>query len=254
MLSPVRVFKFKVVLIRKCEAEHIKLAPGTRAYRRVGTAIVPVLGLGKAGRETLRRYQVRHHLPADGTLNTPTQHSLIPPPVLSVGEKAVALMESWARDGWTEHPAGSNRVPELSRVAAGLGLSKWYASMGWPWCEFAGMLALLASGSETARLGFAGKFNALYTVDTLAKAKAGADGMRIVPASQCRRGLIGLLDEPGGAIVDHFVMTRGKIILGLVRTVEGNTIADGAAGSDFNGGQMATKIRRASTLTFVEAT
>lgn len=251
MLSPVAVFKFKVALIRACAKEGIRLVPGTRAYRKVGGVTVPVLGMGKPARSTLAYYQRKHGLPADGILNAPTRRNLIPPPVLTVGEKAVSLMESWAAAGWTEKPAGSNHVPQLSAFAASHGLTTWYQNMGWPWCAFAGMLALLASGSETARLGFAGKFNALYTVDTLAKAKAGAYGMRIVPASQCRRGLIGLLDEPGGQIVDHFVMTRGRIILGLVRTVEGNT-SPTDAGSQDNGGSMATKIRRASTITFVE--
>lgn len=252
MLSPKTVFRLKVALIKACQAQGIEIAPGTRAYRRVGKVNIPVPGMGKPARLTLRRYQYDNKLPVDATFNAKTRAKLIPPPVLSVGEKAVALMESWAAEGWNEQPPGSNHVPQLSAFATHHGLTKWYATMGWPWCEFAGMLALLASGSTTAKEGFAGKFNALYTVDTLAKAKKGAYGMRIVSASQCRRGLIGLLDEPGGSIVDHFVMTRGKIVLGLVRTVEGNTIADGAAGSDFNGGQMATRIRRASTITFVE--
>lgn len=206
--------------------------------------------LGLPGRRFLSRLRVAYGYKPVRSFTPAVRAWLIPPPVKTVGEKAVDLMEHWAAEGWTEKPAGSNHVPQLSAFAASHGLTSWYARMGWPWCEFAGMLALLASGSVTAREGFAGRFNALYTVDTLVKAKAGAYGMRIIPASKVTRGCIGLLDEPGGSIVDHFVMTRGRVYLGLVRTVEGNTSPTNA-GSQDNGGSMACKVRRASTITFV---
>lgn len=207
--------------------------------------------LGLPGRRFLRRLLIAYGHKPSSSLTPEVRAWLIPPAPKSVGEKAVDLMESWAAAGWRESPAYSNKVPPLEAFAAKHGLSTWYQAMGWPWCAFAGMLALYASGSSTAHAGIAGKFNALYTVDIYNKAKLGLYGMRVVPRAQVGRGLIGLLDEPGGAIVDHFIMTRGRIVLGLVRTVEGNTIAEGSSGSDSNGGQMACRIRRASTITFV---
>lgn len=206
--------------------------------------------LGVPGRNFLYRLLKASGRKPARSLTPAVRAWLIPPPVKTPGEKAVDLMEHWAAEGWRENPPFSNHVPQLSAFAAQHGLSTWYAGMGWPWCAFAGMLALKASGSSTAAQGFAGKFNALYTVDILAKARAGQDGMRIVPPAQVKRGLVCLLDFPGGQIVDHYGMTRGRIIFGLVRTVEGNTSSD-ASGSQFNGGQMATKIRRASGITFV---
>lgn len=250
MLAPSTVFRLKVKLIEACQDERVPIVKGTRAYRRVGKFNVPVPFMGKYARRTLTNYQRRHGLPADGTFNAPTQRKLMPP---SVGEKAVAIMEGWAREGWRESPAFSNEVPKLAAYAAHHGLTKWYQNMGWPWCAFAGFLALKAAGSRTAAAGFAGRFNALYTVDILRTAQRREDGMRVVPPSQVKRGLIALINFPGGQIVDHFGMTRGRIILGFVRLVEGNTSAS-SAGSQSNGGQMACKIRRASTITFVEAT
>ena len=158
-------------------------------------------------------------------------------------------MVAWAKSGrYTEHPPYSNKVPALAAEAKRLGLSPWFQAMGWPWCVFAGELAALAHGSKSAKAGFAGHWNVLYTVDLLSKARAREFGMRIVSQGEVRKGTIALLDFPGGAIVDHYERCRGRVRLGLVLTVGGNTSPEGGSGSQSDGGGVYLRIRRASTF------
>jgi hypothetical protein len=160
-----------------------------------------------------------------------------------VPERAVARMEQWANEGVMERPAGANQVPALATLCKQLGLSSWYQKMGWPWCCHAGFLPALEAGGVSAKAGYAGKFNVLYTVSILDTAQAALHGMRIVGRSQARRGDIGLINFPkGDPRVDHFARLREAPTSSMVKTVEGNT-SSGRAGSQDNGGMMALRER-----------
>jgi hypothetical protein len=140
-----------------------------------------------------------------------------------VPELAAAEMERWV--GLRERPTGSEYVPELSALAADLGLAEWYVRMGWPWCAFAVFLAALRHGGRTAAAGLRrGAFNALYCPTVLAEAQLGRHGMRVVPASQARRGDLVLFDwGPGGDPADHIGRLVAPPADGLAATVDGNS-------------------------------
>ncbi len=79
MIDPVKRFRLKCFVIK--DAQHNSyLVPGARAYRRISGVDIPVLTLGKQFRDTLRIFQGRHGLPADGTFNQKTQDFVEPPP------------------------------------------------------------------------------------------------------------------------------------------------------------------------------
>lgn len=161
--------------------------------------------------------------------------------------KAMDLMVEWANRGMKERPSGSNKVPELQALADVLGLSSFYKRMGWPWCAFAVMLAMLKHGSKTATYGLKqGKFNALYTPDILYHAGRNNYGMRIVGASQAQPGDLVMINFPGGDNrVDHVGMVTKAPSNGWVETVEGNT---SSAGSQDNGGAVLCKNRPLSVV------
>lgn len=163
-------------------------------------------------------------------------------------EKAVRTMNVWAGRGMKESPAGSNKVPDLQALAKTLGLSSFYRNMGWPWCAFAVMLAMLQHGSKTAQLGLKqGKFNALYTPDILYHAGRNNFGMRIVGPGEAKPGDLAMINFPGGdRRVDHVGMVTKSPANGWVETVEGNT---SSAGSQDNGGAVLRKNRPLSQVT-----
>lgn len=162
---------------------------------------------------------------------------------------ALNVMLRWARNGLTEDPAGSNRVPELSKAGASLGVPDGLTRMGWPWCAYAVMLACLEAGFPTARDGLIRwRFNPLYTVDILAKAQAGQFGMRLVGADEVEPGDLVLFKLSGsGDPVDHIGMVLARPRNGTVQTVEGNTSA-GDRGSQNNGGGVYQRVRATSTV------
>jgi hypothetical protein len=136
--------------------------------------------------------------------------------------RAVAVMERWV--GLTEKPKGSDRVPQLTRIARDLGLADWYSSMGWPWCAFTVFLAALVEGGRTAELALRqGAFNGLSCPTILAEAQAGRHGMRVVSTAQAARGDLVLFDwatDPAQA--DH-VGRLVRPVDGIVASVDGNT-------------------------------
>jgi len=257
MLSPKTVFRLKVALIKGCQHEGIKIVPGTarvpQGSRKVNDARH---GNGHAGARHAPQLPARRTSSrSTGTFNAPTQRKLIPPPLLTVGEKAARLMESWAAAGLDGEARGAAITSRNSRHSQRVtGSTRGTSTWRWPWCAFAGMLALKASGSRTATEGFAGKVQrALHGRHTREGGGRARTACGSCLARRSTRGLIGLLDEPGRARSSHhFIMTRGRIILGLVRTVEGNTSRPPRArASQDNGGQAwRRRVRRASTITF----
>lgn len=172
------------------------------------------------------------------------------------GEQAALVMQAWARLGWDENPAGSNEVPELAAVCRRLGLSSWYADMGWAWCDFSAHVAGLVVGSEAcaAGVGATHRYNGLYTVESLEIADAGRYGWKPVPKQNARLGTKGWIDFQGGekSGVDHtfwILGAPGQVCFGMapaateVVTAEGNTSGEGESGSQSNGGRLAIRKR-----------
>lgn len=183
--------------------------------------------------------------------------------IQSVGAKAADRMVRWYLMSYREAPAGSNRVPELARLAKQTGLSSWYQQMGWPWCGFAVFLAALAEGSVSAKYGLKqGRFNALYTPEIRAVAARGAFGLGAVSPRNARKGTGLLFDFGGGngSEVDHVGYALGRVGEdvkvgdttfragpGEIVAVEGNTSYD-SSGSQANGGAVAVRVRPISQV------
>lgn len=145
---------------------------------------------------------------------------------------ATAAMERWATLGWHERPAGSNVVPQM--VAVGEELDVILAQMGYPWCAHSAMLAGLVCGGASAKAGIVtGGFNGRYVPEIESVAQQGKHGLRIVGASQARRGDLVTMNFDGG-LSDHIGRLRAAPSGGQVQTVEGNTSA-GDSGSQNNG-------------------
>jgi hypothetical protein len=182
-------------------------------------------------------------LPADYRARAAERAAVKPP----MQERAVSVMEHWARLGLVEQPAGSNRVPRLGELANSLNLPAWYGRMGWPWCAFSAFLSAHAVGGATAKLGFAGKFNVLYCPAILDAARKGLHGMQVVPTTSAKRGDLAIFNFDGGA-VDHIGRIRLAPSGGMVATVEGNT-SSGDGGSQNNGGGVYIRSRSLSLIT-----
>ena len=146
----------------------------------------------------------------------------------TVPERAVAEMEEWASAGLREKPAGSNKVPELVRLAGELDVAGRIQGMGFPWCAFSAFLAALKAGGKTAELGLRKeRFNALYCPTILHEAQAGKWGLRVVAPSQAARGDLVLFDwSPQGDPADHVGRLRRPPAEGMVATVDGNSGED----------------------------
>lgn len=177
------------------------------------------------------------------------------------GERAALVMVAWAKAGWSESPAGSNRVPQLAAVAKGLGLSSWYQAMGLAWCDFVAHLAGLVVGSTACAegVGPAHRYNGLYTVESLSVADASRYGWAPVPKAKLRLGVKVWFDfqEVSKGGVDHTgwaVAAPGVAAWGLqpgadeVVCAEGNTSGEGESGSQSNGGKMALRVRPLSII------
>lgn len=142
-----------------------------------------------------------------------------------VPESAVAEMERWAAEGLRERPPGSDRVPSLVALASRLGVSDPNAEMGYPWCAFAGFLAALVHGGQTAEAGLRrDEFNALYVPAILAEAEAGRFGLRVIASAQAVRGDLVLFDWASvGDSADHLGRLTAPPDGAVVHSVEGNT-------------------------------
>jgi hypothetical protein len=149
-------------------------------------------------------------------------------PADGVPERAIGEMEAWAAAGYRERPAGSNKVPQLMKLARELGLSAELSAMGFAWCGFTVFLSALRVGGQTASAGLVQQaFNALYCPAILAEAEGSRFGLRLVPSDQASRGDLVLFDwAPGGDPVDHVGRLREPPADGVVRTVDGNSGAD----------------------------
>lgn len=143
---------------------------------------------------------------------------------------AVRTLEGWAARGLREEPPGSNRVPQLVRLAERLEVDAPLAEMGFPWCSFVVFLAALAEGGRTADLGLRRRsFNALYSPDVLAAAQSGRFGLTLVTREEAWRGDLVLFDWDlsAGDPADHVARLVEPPENGRVFTVDGNSGVQG---------------------------
>ena len=190
-----------------------------------------------------------------------------PLPSLTLGERAADRMVGWYNARWSEKPAGSNVVPQLSMLGKDLKLASYYYAMNYPWCAYAMFAAFLCEGSTAAKYGLReGRFNALYTPEIRAVAERGAYGLATQSKTTISKGTALLFDFGGsnGSEVDHIGIALGKpgevVRAGgktwrpgknSVVTVEGNTSYDDDLGaSQANGGCVAIRTR---SLTVIRA-
>ena len=188
-----------------------------------------------------------------------------PLPSLTLGERAADRMVGWYVARWSEKPAGSNVVPQLSLLCKDMKLAAYYYQMGYAWCALAAFTAYLAEGSTAGKYGLReGKFSALYTPEIRAVAERGAYGLASQSKTTIVKGTALLFDFGGsnGSEVDHIGIALGKpgqvVKAGgktwrpgknSVVTVEGNTSYDDS-GSQSNGGCVAIRTR---SLTVIRA-
>ena len=242
---------FRKVIARYLVDHDLRPEPGFDVNRRG-----PLLGAGHRAALRVQNHLIARRVPgikATGRLDPNFRSYLIPPPTMQ--ERIVADLCRWADMGLVEHPAGSNKVPFLMDLGKKAGVAPYYYNMGYFWCMYAVMLAAYRQGSLTAKAGFGGRWNVLYTVALRDAALKNEWGARSVHQSQVKKGTICLLNFPGGQVVDHVEVARSRIILGTLLTVGGNTSPEGGSGSQANGGGVFKRIRRASTFeTFVEIT
>jgi hypothetical protein len=178
-------------------------------------------------------------------------------PVVPVGVRAADTMIEWARAGWKEVPAGSNFVPQLSSLGQRLKVAAYYSNMRYPWCAYAVFIAALQHGSNSAKDGFAGRFNVLYCPSISIASGAGRFGMHRVAMSQIKKGTYVLFDWRNNGVMDHIGIALGRpgeaVTAankrwtpgpGQVVTVEGNT----SDASLSNGGMVLVRIRNLSTI------
>jgi len=186
-----------------------------------------------------------------------------PKPSLTLGERAADRMVSWYVARWSEKPAGSNVVPQLSLLCKDMKLAAYYYQMGYAWCALAVFTSFLAEGSTAGKYGLReGKYNALYTPEIRAVAERGAFGLASQSKTTIVKGTALLFDFGGsnGSEVDHIGIALGKpgqvVKAGgktwrpgknSVVTVEGNTSYDDS-GSQSNGGCVAIRTRSLSVI------
>ena len=186
-----------------------------------------------------------------------------PQPSPALGERAADRMVTWYNARWSEKPAESNYVPQLSLLCKDLKLAAYYSQMGYAWCALAAFTAYLAEGSTAAKYGLRdGKYNALYTPEIRAVAERGAYGLASQSKTTIVKGTALLFDFGGsnGTEVDHIGIALGKpgqvVKAGgqtwrpdknSVVTVEGNTSYDDG-GSQANGGGVAIHTRSLTVI------
>ena len=145
----------------------------------------------------------------------------------TVGDAALA--EAYKYIGMSEQPPGSNKVM----------FSEWYGMTG-PWCAMFVTYCFVASKSKSFIKG--SKY--AYCPYVLADAKAGRNGLRVVPKSDVRSGDIVLFDWNKDGTSDHIGIVDKPPVKKNARfsTIEGNT-----SGTNPSDGGMVAKMSRVTS-------
>ena len=130
-----------------------------------------------------------------------------------------------AEVGTKESPAGSNKTK----------YGKFTKHDGVPWC---GSFVMWCA----AQVKFKNMPNVIWTPGGVAQFQ-GRGLWSNASTAKPKPGDIVFFDFPGGDKVDHVGIVLKDNGDGTVTTIEGNTTADGKAGSQSNGGEVCIKVR-----------
>lgn len=154
----------------------------------------------------------------------------------SIGDTALDVASRYI--GVSEEPAGSNKVM----------FSAWYGMTG-PWCAMFVTYCFVQAKSKSFVKG--SKY--AYCPYVLADAKAGRNGLRVVPKSDVRSGDIVLFDWNKDGTADHIGIVDKPPVKKNARfsTIEGNT-----SGTNASDGGMVAKMSRVTSdvIAFVRVT
>lgn len=139
-----------------------------------------------------------------------------------MGQRADFIEIAKAEIGTKENPNGSNKV-------------KYNEQKPLPWCGFFVMWC-----AKQVKLNIP---NCVYTPAGAAGFQGKGLWSNAATSKPLKGGEIAFFNFPGGENVDHVGIVIKDNGDGTVTTVEGNTTADGKAGSQSNGGEVCLKIR-----------
>ena len=133
--------------------------------------------------------------------------------------------------GYTEKPPGSNRTKYGE--AYGMSGVPWCVEAQWYWFMKAGESEAFFGGAKTASCG---KLLRFYK-----------ENYQTVPVREIAIGDLGFFNFSGGVapehcgLITHVERSGGSIL--YVKSIEGNTYAEGGSGDDSNGGCVAERTR-----------
>lgn len=135
--------------------------------------------------------------------------------------------------GYTEDPPGSNRVKYWDDYDPAYQGQPWCVAAQWWWFWKAGESAAFFGGAKTASCG---KLLRFYK-----------ENYQNVPVREIAIGDLGFFNFSGGVapehcgLITHVERSGGSIL--YVKSIEGNTYAEGGSGDDSNGGCVAERTR-----------
>ena len=206
-------------------------------------------GIGPRTRKRIAAFQAKHGLEASGIVGPKTTAALNAPATRkATGERARAVNWAKSRVGITENPPGSNSGPYISKWQ---NLSGYPGEGGVPWCQcFVNASAYVGMGRNRNRFNPAAIGG--YTVSVVDMADNGEHGLKRISLDAARPGDWVFFNFPGGESVDHVGLfmhaNKGE---GTISTIEGNTSAEGASGSQSNGGGVFRRTRSTSLVAAV---
>lgn len=201
-------------------------------------------GVGPRTRRQIAKFQAAHGLMASGKVGPKTTAALAAPATRKApGERARAVNWAKSRVGVTEHPPGSNQG---RYITAWQELSS-YPGGGVAWCQcFVNASAYVGSRKRINPAWFGG-----YTPSVVEMANNGEHGLKRISLDAARPGDWVYFNFPGGESVDHVGLFMHKNSDGTISTIEGNTSAEGASGSQSNGGGVFRRTRDRSLVAAV---
>lgn len=171
-------------------------------------------------------------------------------------DNARQLVQEWQPDPEPAPPASGSAMSRAVQAALGqVGYQEgsgnsnkfgaWYGMDYQSWCAmFCTWCAEQGAGSETFVKGSRYAY-CPYVVDD---ARAGRNGLKVVPASQASRGCLVLYDWQGDGVADHIgFVVDGPGSGSSFHTVEGNT-SGGSGGSQSNGDGVYERTRYTSDV------